>query len=167
MFAGSSNRGLHRSSAFTVLELVMVLALFGLVAGLVVGTGATMFRQSENESVEQKTLSAIATARRESVASGEILELRYDEKSRVLDWGKGNSTLSGEDILRLLPPARVSAMLIGGRVVEASIPLVRFHPDGTCDPFRVEIVQNKTSRITAIDPWTCTALTALPAEARR
>jgi prepilin-type N-terminal cleavage/methylation domain-containing protein len=167
MAKGSSHRGLRRMAAFTLLELIMVLALFGLVATLIVGTGAAMLRESDEASVEQKTLTGIASARHQAVLTGEVLELRFNDKTRVLDWSKGSETLAGEDEVRFLPPARISSMLIGGRLVEQTIPFVRFYPDGTCDPFRLEVVQKGTSRITAIDPWTCTAMAPLPEDARR
>lgn len=169
MSARSSIRGLRRTRAFTLLELIMVLALFGLVGALIVGSGAAMLRESDEASVEQKALAAVAAVRHQSVLSGQPLELRYDEKTRVIDWGAGNMTLAGEDQLRLLPPMRISAMLIGGKMVEQTIPFVRFHPDGTCDPFRLEIVKqpDRTSRIITIDPWTCTALAPEPEKGAR
>lgn len=165
----SVSRGRPRTAAFTLLELIMVLALFGMVAALILGTGATMLRESDEQSVEQKTIQAIAAARHESVLSGQTLELRFNEKTRLLSWGAGQETLAGEDRLRFLPPVRSSAMLLGGKMVEEAIPFVRFHPDGTCDPFRLEVVKSsdRTSRVVTIDPWTCTALAPAPEGGRR
>ncbi len=143
---------------FTLLEIVVVLALFGLITALLIGGSGALLRAIGREDVENTALNAIASARHEAVLSGRTLELRLDEKTRVLDWGAARATLAGEDVVRLLPPVKTSSVLIGGRLEEAAITTVRFHADGTCDPFRLEIVRGQTGRILAIDPWTCTVL---------
>lgn len=168
MACRSSSGGLHyfarpaawpaRTGGFTLLEIVVVLALFGLVSALLLGGSGSLLRAIGREDVENTTLNAIASARYEAVLAGRTLELRLDEKTRVLEWGAGRATLAGEDTVRLLPPVQTSAVLIGGRLEEAAIGSVRFHADGTCDPFRVEIVRGQTGRILVIDPWTCTVL---------
>ena len=146
------------AGGFTLLEIVVVLALFGLITALLIGGSGALLRAVGREDVESTALNAIASARHEAVLAGRTLELRLDEKTRLLDWGAGRATLAGEDVVRLLPPVKTSAVLIGGRLEEAAITTVRFHPDGTCDPFRLEIVHGQTGRILAIDPWTCTVL---------
>jgi len=145
---------------FTLLELLVVLALFGLVTALLVGGGNALLRAAARDDAGSIALGAVASARSAAVLGGRTLELRYDEKARVLDWGEGRVPLAGEDGVRLLPPARVSAVLIGGRLQESALPRVRFYADGTCDPFRLEIIRatDRSSHILAMDPWTCTAL---------
>jgi len=92
------------------------------------------------------------------VLAGRTLEFTYDEKTRVLRWGEGQAALAGEGGVRLLPPAKTSSILVGGQLVEAPLARVRFYADGTCDPFRLEVVRGPTSQILSIDPWTCTVL---------
>jgi hypothetical protein len=106
----------------------------------------------------------VAGARHNAVLGGQQLELRYDEKTRVLSWGAGQTTLMGEDGIQLLPPVRASTVLVGGKLREAPLALVRFYPDGTCDPFRLEIIRDQVSQYVTIDPWTCTALADPAAE---
>lgn len=163
MAARSSNRGLRLCSGFSLVEIIAVLALFGLIAGILISGSSSMMRAISSDDVEQATLSAVANARHQAVLKGHGLELRYDEKTRVLDWGDGQTTLQGEDGIRLLPPVMTTTVLIGGRLQETPITRVRFYPDGTCDPFRLEIIRSTTSHFLTIDPWTCTAL-ANPAE---
>jgi prepilin-type N-terminal cleavage/methylation domain-containing protein len=143
---------------FTLLEIVVVLALFALITALLIGGSGSLLRAIGREEVENTALNAIASARHEAVLSGRTLDLRLDEKTRVLDWGAGRATLAGEEAVRLLPPVKTSSVLIGGRLEKAAITDVRFYPDGTCDPFRVEIVRGQSGRILLIDPWTCTVL---------
>lgn len=146
------------TGGFTLLEIVVVLALFGLITALLIGGSGALLRAIGREEVESTALNAIASARHEAVLSGRTLELRLDEKTRGLDWGAGRATLAGEDVVRLLPPVKTTSVLIGGRLEEAAITTVRFYPDGTCDPFRLEILRGQTDRILVIDPWTCTVL---------
>jgi general secretion pathway protein H len=146
------------AGGLTLLEIVVVLALFGLITALLLGGSGALLRAIGREEVENTALNAIAIARHEAVLSGRTLDLRLDEKTRVLDWGAGRATLAGEEVVRLLPPVKTSSVLIGGRLEEAAITGVRFYPDGTCDPFRVEIVRGQSGRILMIDPWTCTVL---------
>jgi len=145
-------------AGFTLLEILVVLALFGLISALLIGGSGALLRAVGREDAENTALGAIAAARHGAVLAGQTLQLRFDEKTRVLDWGAGHADLAGGDGVRLLPPAKLSAVLIGGRVQEEALAGVRFYADGTCDPFRLEIVREKNSRILAIDPWTCTVL---------
>ena len=143
---------------FTLLEIVVVLALIALVSALLIGGSGALLRSVGREDVENTALSAMASARHGAVLAGRTLELRVDDKTRVLDWGVGRVTLAGEDTVRLLPPLKISSVLIGGRLQEEPVARVRFYADGTCDPFRLEIVRGPTSHLLLIDPWTCTVL---------
>jgi hypothetical protein len=169
MFHRSSIGGLRRSTGlaapkpariggFTLLEILGVLALIGLISALLIGSGGGFLRTMAKDDIETVTLNAIASARHSAVLTGRQLELHYDDKARQLDWEAGQAVLLGEGEVRLLPVVRTSAMLIGGQMVEAPLARVRFYADGTCDPFRLQIVREKTSQILAIDPWTCTVL---------
>ena len=136
----------------------MVLAIFGLVSALLIGSSGALLRAIGREDVEHTALSALASARHSAVLAGRTLELRVDDKTRVLDWEAGRASLAGEDTVRLLPPSKISSALIGGRLQEEPVARVRFYADGTCDPFRLEIVRGERSNLLQIDPWTCTVL---------
>ena len=151
---------------FTLLEILAVLALIGLISALLLGSGDALLRATAKDDIETVTLNAVAGARHSAVLTGRPLELNYDEKTRQLDWEEGRLVLGGEGNLRLLPPSRVSSMIIGGREVEEPITRVRFYADGTCDPFRLEFVRDRASRILTIDPWTCAVLSPEAAAGR-
>jgi prepilin-type N-terminal cleavage/methylation domain-containing protein len=155
---GSAPRG------FSLLEILVVLALFGLVTALMVGGSTGLLKSLAQDDAENVAISAVASARHAAVLAGRTLELRYEEKARVLDWGQGRASITGEDEVRLLPPTRISSVIIGGQLVEAPLARVRFYADGTCDPFRLEIVQksDRHSRVLTLDPWTCTVLADNP-----
>jgi Tfp pilus assembly protein FimT len=142
-----------------LVDLIAVLALVALVGALLVG-GGDLLRAATRSDAEETALTAIARARHEAVLGGRIVELRQDAKERRLDWGTGQLPWGGADDVRLLPPAMASAVIVGGRLQEAPLARVRFYPDGTCDPFRLEIARagETTRRVVAIDPWTAVPL---------
>ena len=120
MASGSAIGGLHRlaglvatkpragrgEAGFTLLEIIVVLVLFGLISAVLIGGSGALLRAIGREDVENTALGAIAAARHEAVLGGQTLELRLDEKARVLDWGAGRAVLAGEEKVRLLPPVR-------------------------------------------------------------
>jgi len=152
-------------AGFTLVEILAVLAIVGLVASVVfLGSGA-LLRAAQHDDAETGALSALAATRRAAVLSGQVVELRVDEQARVLSWGEETLPLAGEGTVRLLP-METSAVLLGGRRVERSVAAVRFYPDGTCDPFRVEILRGEASRILTVDPWTCAVMAPAAPSAR-
>ncbi|HVT72676.1 MAG TPA: GspH/FimT family pseudopilin [Lacunisphaera sp.] len=165
---GRRSPGRRRPAAgFSLVEIIAVLAILGLVSALLLGSGGEYLRHLTRDDVETVALDAIASARHSAVLTGQPLELRYDEKNRRLDWQQGQAAIVGEGEVRLLPPARLSAMLVGGREVEKPLERVIFYPDGTCQPFRVEIVRDQASEVLPIDPWTCSVLAKDPDAGKR
>lgn len=148
----------YGAGGFSLLEIVVVLALFALLGALVIGGGGSLLSAASRENAENSALTAIGAARHQAVLAGQTVELRIDEKARALDWGTGRANLPENEELHLLPPVRSGAMLIGGQLKEETIPRVRFYADGTCDPFRLEISHDNSRRVIAIDPWTCAVL---------
>ena len=150
----------RHEGGFTLLEFIAVLALIGLICGLLIGGSASFLRTMGKDEAETIALNSIAGARHSAVLTGHVLELTYDDKARQFNWGEGAAPLTGEGDARLLAPVKGNEMLIGGQAVEAPLARVRFYPDGTCDPFRLQITRDNVSHIVLIDPWTCTALAA-------
>src|SRR5258708_39256041 len=86
----------------------------------------------------------------------------YGAKGKKRRWAAG----SGRPGSAALPPdASIqflqsvkggSSILIGGQAVETQErPSVTFYPDGTCDPFRVQIRLPSGASAMGVDPWTC------------
>jgi len=148
----------RNAGGFSLLEIIAVLALMGLIAALLIGGSSTMLKTVSTDDVGNTALSAIAGARHSAVLTGRTLELTYDDQARVLNWGEGSAALTGEGKVRLLPVARLGAILVGGQLVETPLTRVRFYADGTCDPFRLEVTRDTAAQVLAIDPWTCTPL---------
>ncbi len=150
----------RRTAAFSLLEILAVLALAGLITSLLLGGGQAMLASLAREDTETSALKAVGNARQAAVLSGTTLTLRFDEKTKSVDWEKGQLALElkPDQVVRFLPPATVAAELVGGRLREAPLARVHFYADGTCDPFRLELPDGDRLRIVAIDPWSCAAL---------
>lgn len=155
--------GPARARGFTLLEMLMVLAIGGLIATVLFIGSESLLRAAQRDDLENSALTALAAARRAAVTANQTLLLHTAADGRRLEWGPAGAELKGEGTARLLGLTS-SSVLIGGRLVENALPAVRFHPDGTCDPFRLELLTADRSRILTIDPWTCTVL-ASPAGA--
>jgi type II secretory pathway pseudopilin PulG len=157
---GRRRVGPGRGPGFSLEEILMVLALIGL-AGVVLASGGVNLRALAREDAEQTVLAAVARTRHEAVLTGRTVELRYDETARRFEWADKQLPVEGTHAVRLLPPETRSAVLLGGVSRETgALSRVCFYADGTCDPFRIEIVQtgDPAGRILTIDPWTATPL---------
>ncbi len=148
---------------FTLLEILLVLALLGLLAGALASGSARLLAQRP-VTVEDTFWEAVTEARKDALLNQREVRLRFDEKERTLVAGHATGDRvyplpSAEAQLDFLAPARrggAGLILLGGLLVETqTIPHVTFYDDGTCTPFRVQIRTGGPARILLIDPWTC------------
>ncbi|HUR58290.1 MAG TPA: hypothetical protein VM029_11310, partial [Opitutaceae bacterium] len=59
------------------------------------------------------------------------------------------------------------AILVGGVMIESKpLTYVTFYPDGTCTPFRAQVVRNGGTHVLSVDPWTCAAMLLADSHAR-
>ena len=146
---------------FTLVEVLLVLALLALVGAVLIPAANSLFPKPGGGSIEDTVAEALQQVRREAVVSGHEQTLKFDEKQALLVWGTGQSNAlvpPGQKVMvDFVRVAGGSSVLIGGQLVETStIPVVRFYPDGTCDPVRVQLrVGNGERHVLTIDPWTC------------
>lgn len=154
-------RGISRQGAFTLLEILLVLMLIGLLGAVLVGGAVSLLKSVEDKDPEAAVLSMLQKVRGEAVEKGEIIELTPLPEDAGFIWGAdGVENLPKREGLsvRLLKPEVVAASLIGGQLEERSIDRVRFFPDGSCDPMRIQIRRGDVRRVYAIDPWTAAPL---------
>lgn len=144
--------------AFTLLEVILAIALLGLVASLFITGGNEMFRARERTMVDV-FWEAVQAARLEAVQEDTTVVLRFDEKSKRILWGATDES-HGLDWpgrnLEFLPTESRDTILLGGQLVYTGrLTTVRFHADGTTDRFRVQLTDadGKISLI-ELDPWT-------------
>jgi len=144
--------------AFTLLEVILAIALLGLVASLFITGGSEMFR-ARQRTMADVFWEAVQAARLEAVQEDATVVLRFDEKSKRILWGSVDES-HGLDWpgrnLEFLPTESRDTILLGGQLVlTGRLATVRFHPDGTTDRFRVQLTDpdGKVSLI-ELDPWT-------------
>ncbi len=148
--------------AFTLLEILLAIALMALIAGVLV-TGGTNLLSDKPATPEAVFWKAVQQARLAALTAEHEVRLAYDSKNQafVVDDGAAAQALP-------VPPSRdllvdflsaqpgQSSVLIGGELVDTkTVPAVAFYPDGTCAPFRIQFRAAGTARVLAIDPWTC------------
>ena len=154
--------------AFTLLEVILAVALLALLAGVLVSGSADLIGDKP-VTAEDVFWKATLRARSAALNGEREVRLSFDAKDKVfvLDDGVTPQKLT-------LPPGRDAtfsesrrnfviagqaagnSILVGGELMESKpIAYVTFYPDGTCTSFRVQFRSGATARVVAIDPWTC------------
>jgi len=169
-----------RRAAFTLLEVLLALAVIALVASLLVGGTAQLLRD-QPVTADDVFWKTVQEARKAALKSEHDIRLKFDaDKKRFLLLDStaqpapdpANPVKPEEVPLKefpLPPPAAADltvdflsatkggpTILVGGVLVEAlPIPHVTFYPDGTCTAFRAQFVRPNGAHTLNIDPWTC------------
>ncbi len=157
-----SNNSARSGPGFTLVEVMLAIALMVLAAAVLLPAAGAFFRQAAPASIDDTVAEILQEVRRESVLSGREVTLRFEAGAQRFTWER-------EDVARhqVLPGPRVTveflrahgagAVLLGGQLVQlGTVPAVTFFPDGTCQPVRVQLRQaGGAARVLVIDPWTC------------
>jgi len=157
-----------RRGAFTLVEIVLVLAVIGLVGALLLPGVNSMLRAITHEEPDRLFWNAMNLAREQALTTNRTITLRYDDRQKLLSWTDGTSrqqqNMPAEVTIKFLRPRPGDAILLGGVLVETDeIPAIRIHPDGACDRFRAQILRGKApAQIIQVDPWTCAPMFGLP-----
>jgi hypothetical protein len=173
-------RGCASGRAFTLLEILLCLALIALLGGVLIG-GSSHLLSEQPVTPHGLFWKAVQEARKSALKSQREVRLKYDgdKKQFLLVDGLAPATLAEDGRTRIESPLKVfpvpaetagdltidflaasakggNAILVGGVLLEARpVPFVSFYPDGTCTPFRAQFARSGGSTILAIDPWTC------------
>ncbi|MDD2763812.1 MAG: prepilin-type N-terminal cleavage/methylation domain-containing protein [Opitutaceae bacterium] len=163
-----------RRNAFTLLEILLVLALVGLI-GALLAAGVTRVFSDDHPTPEDVFWQACRSAQRLASLSEREVSLGFDPKEKKLVWSNGAETgtasfdpAGGEVTVQFLQAQKGgSLILIAGQVVETQeVPRVLFYPDGTCTAFRVQFRTGAHAWQLAIDPWTCAPMLEKTQEAK-
>ena len=159
-----------RAGGFTLIELLLALAVVVLVGALLLPAVNSLSRTINNQDPDRVFLDVVNAVRERALTTNRTVFLRVDAEQRVLTWsdeaGEETKTLPEGTKLNLLGVLEGTghSILLGGVLVDTQVvPLVRFYPDGTCDRFRVQIMQGTSAPLVmAFDPWTCAPVLAPP-----
>jgi|UPI000697A1C7 general secretion pathway protein H len=161
--SGSGNRQESRPvrAGFTLLEILLVLALLALLGSVMVGGAVSLLKANEAKDPETALLKMMQTIRGEAVSKGTIIDLRPLPDDGGFAWGESGVEVLPENKtvkVTLVAAEMARASLIGGQLEEAPVKRLRFYPDGSCDPVRVQVRRGEARNVYAIDPWTAAPL---------
>lgn len=171
----------RRSKAFTLLEVLLTIAIIALLASVLVGGSARLLSE-QPISVDDVFWTAVREARKTALKAEHEIRLKYDKEKKqfyLID-GLAPTTLAADGFTKeevplkvfpvpaqgttsdltvdlLGPPTRgANLIMIGGMVMEGNpLTFVTFYSDGTCSPFRLQISRAGGVHTLSIDPWTC------------
>lgn len=149
---------------FTLVEIIVVLMLIGMIASVLITGATSMLDAREEKDPEAALLMLLQKIRGQAVESGQIIELVQLPEDKGFLWGADGveslPLVKGGPRARLLKPEFSGASLIGGQMEETPLERLRFYPDGSCDPTRIEVRRADARRVLTIDPWTAAPLPA-------
>uniref|UniRef100_UPI004048F3E3 prepilin-type N-terminal cleavage/methylation domain-containing protein n=1 Tax=Cephaloticoccus sp. TaxID=1985742 RepID=UPI004048F3E3 len=148
-----------RRSAFTLIEMLLALALLALLSAVLIN-GMSGFFQSKEARPDDNFWQAVTSARMQALEHEQIVSLQFNQEEKQLVWSsvdsRGTIAMPAQELHFLTPEKSATKLLGGVRIESDTLPRVRFYPDGTCDAFRVEIItDDKRRSILQIDQWTC------------
>ncbi len=148
-----------RRRGFTLIEVLLAIALLALVGALFITGSSNLFRAREQTTADV-FWQAVQAARLQAVQEDAPVLLRFEEKSRRVVWGSAGSSHEldwpGKN-LEFLPVEQNDVILLGGQLAGTGrLAVVRFHADGGVDRFRAQLT-DATGQVTRLDldPWTC------------
>lgn len=161
--ARTTTSGTGDLGGFTLLEILLALALIALLGTLFIGGSQAMFA-GKADSLDDQFWRVCAAARHRALEDRQDVLLTYDAKARAFALadaaGRSQQPVTGpEDLMIDFHPASSeggSEALVGGTLVETKpIGAVTFYADGTCTPFRAQVRAGGGAHLLAVDPWTC------------
>lgn len=169
-----------RRPGFTLIEVLLVLALIGSVTGLFLMSLDSIARTTPGDSLEGAFWAAMRDAREAAVRTRRTQAITFDPDGLqfVVTGGDTQSVSAvnrdgitdaadvGVFFMQVLPTN--SFTLLRGRLVtEREIPAMFVFSDGTCQPVTVELRFPGGPRRLPIDPWTCAEMLDSGEETRR
>jgi type II secretion system protein H len=134
---------------FSLLELLLVMALAGMLAALVVPSLTGTLESARLKGSAGEVRAALTLARTLAVS---------EARSRFVDFdlGRGEYGVSGDPRKWLMPEGiRLSSIRLGSAEAEDGVVRVRFYPDGSADEAQVAISSaTGGSRRVSVDPLT-------------
>ncbi|MEI7551665.1 MAG: GspH/FimT family pseudopilin [Verrucomicrobiota bacterium] len=166
---GRRGPGAAARRGFTLLEILLALALIALLSGVLI-SGSAQLLANRPTTPEEVFWAAVQQARAAALKTEREVRLSFDPKDQnfVLDDGAARQVLPvppTRDLTVDLLAAQASrgSVLIGGDVVDTqTIPYATFYTDGTCTPFRVQFRTGGAARLLTLDPWTCARVLPRP-----
>lgn len=148
---------------FTLIEIIIVIALIALVGALVAVNTDSILRGLGEEPTDRRLQTIIREARFQAASLKESVNLQYDEESGTLNaFSENGSLVASEDLAKLsddeYPEIEFEQILPAQgldsfRNETAPISQVVFRPDRSSTPFQVTISEGTSSYTLRYDPF--------------
>lgn len=130
--SGDQRGAAANQAGFTLIELVVVLAILGIAAAMVVVRGAPVSPSAQARLAASEVLSALQSARADALMTNRSVAFTLDTATRRYQWG--------QQAAHALPADLQLTLLTGTeQVVSKSAGTVRFDPDGGSSGGRITI----------------------------
>ncbi|MFU8848113.1 MAG: Tfp pilus assembly protein FimT/FimU [Opitutales bacterium] len=149
ILATGNNRFASTRGGFTLIEILLVIALIALASTVVILNFNAFTDRGESTSPEEVLTAAIRKARFIAAADRVTAKLRYDQESGTLQIEPGGESFTinpdfgpdgrGEIRFFLIPPAEGLGRFPDPTRTTLRTPVVAFAPDGSSNPFLAEI----------------------------
>jgi|HubBroStandDraft_1064217.scaffolds.fasta_scaffold504612_2 prepilin-type N-terminal cleavage/methylation domain-containing protein len=160
----------RQQSAFTLLELMMVVGIIGLVVAMGVPAILSVTHQEPLRKAVNDTLQICAHARAEAILSGQVTQITFHPLTKEIDFSGSNSSapppLAGQTASansvqfgQYVDIADLSINLMDFGASE--IAYVRFFPNGTCDETSLTLHSGDQWRKITLEPTTALASVGL------
>lgn len=162
-WASQPRRRSAHGAAFTIIEIVLVLALMALAASVVIANFVSFADRSGQLSAEETLAAAIRAARFQAASTRRPTELRFDKESGSLTVDSDTRfTLTdnfgenepGEIRFYLVPPTTGLSRFPDPADSRLETKVLRFDPDRSSSPFVAEIDSGRgTAQRLVYDPF--------------
>jgi prepilin-type N-terminal cleavage/methylation domain-containing protein len=156
----------RQQSAFTLLELMMVVGIIGLVVAMGVPAILSVTHQEPLRKAVNDTVGICAHARAEAIRSGQMTEIIFHPLTKEIDFTGGSSSTptppagqaASSDSVKFDQYVDIAMLDINLMDFGASeIAYVRFFPNGTCDETTLVIHSGDQWRKITLEPITALA----------
>jgi prepilin-type N-terminal cleavage/methylation domain-containing protein len=148
---------------FTLIEIIIVIALIALVGALVAVNSESILRGLGEEPIDRRLQKIIREARFQAASLKESVNLRYDEETGTLGaWSTGGTLLTSEALTKLpnddFPEIEFEQILPAEgldsfRMETVPISQVVFRPDRSSTPFTVTVDDGRNNYTLRYDPF--------------
>jgi len=114
----------RHQSGFTLLEIMVVLAIAGLVLGVSGPMALKLYESTQYRSAVKDVMTSLTAARYSAISSGRYVDVVTTPESRTIKAGKKEVTLTDNVNLSVTSAQSLNQLIDGAGVI-------RFFPDGT------------------------------------